>query len=49
MLVDHRPTVTNAVDARPIEPLPSWVWYQDMADFADRIRPASGPQDVAVS
>ncbi len=20
-----------------IRPLPSWVWYQDMADFADRI------------
>jgi hypothetical protein len=25
------------VDLTPIDPLPSYVWYQDMADFADRI------------
>jgi len=25
------------VDLLPIEPLPSWVWYQDMAEFADGI------------
>jgi hypothetical protein len=25
------------LDLLVIDPLPSWVWYQDMADFADEI------------
>lgn len=25
------------VDLKPIDPLPSYVWYQDMVDFAERL------------
>ena len=27
----------NSLDLVGINPLPSWIWYQDMADFADAI------------
>jgi Uncharacterised protein family (UPF0158) len=31
------PVDLDELDLMAIDPLPSWVWYQDMADFADRI------------
>jgi Uncharacterised protein family (UPF0158) len=33
----HTPVDLEELDLVVIEPLPSWVWYQDMADFADGI------------
>jgi hypothetical protein len=36
--IDGRtPVELDEVDLLPIEPVPSWVWYQDMADFAEGI------------
>ncbi len=36
--IDGRtPVDLHELDLVPIEPLPSYVWYQDMADFADRV------------
>jgi len=32
------PVDLDELDLVVIDPLPSWVWYQDMADLADRIR-----------
>ncbi len=31
------PVDLDELDLIVIEPLPSWIWYQDMADFADAI------------
>ena len=31
------PVDLDELDLVVIDPLPSWVWYQDMADFADGI------------
>ena len=31
------PVDLDELDLVPIHPLPSWVWYQDMADFAEAI------------
>ena len=31
------PVNLDELDLIVIEPLPSWIWYQDMADFADAI------------
>jgi len=33
----HTPVDLDELDLVVIDPLPSWVWYQDMADFADGI------------
>ena len=33
----QNPVDLEDVDLTPIDPLPSYVWYQDMADFADRL------------
>ncbi len=33
----HTPVDLEALDLICIDPLPSYVWYQDMADFADQI------------
>lgn len=33
----ENPVDLEDVDLTPIDPLPSYVWYQDMADFADRV------------
>ncbi len=33
----HNPVDLDDVDLTPIDPLPSYVWYQDMADFAERL------------
>jgi len=36
--IDGRtPVELDEVDLVPIEPLPSWVWYQDMAEFAEGV------------
>lgn len=31
------PVDLEEVDLKPIDPLPSYVWYQDMVDFAERL------------
>ena len=36
-LAGGNPVDFEDLDLTPIDPLPSHVWYQDMADFADRI------------
>ena len=41
------PVNLDELDLIVIEPLPSWIWYQDMADFAEaitdeRARPQAG-------
>jgi hypothetical protein len=33
----HNPVVLDELDLVVIDPLPSYVWYQDMADFAEQI------------
>ena len=33
----ENPVELDELDLIPIDPLPSYVWYQDMADFADGI------------
>jgi hypothetical protein len=39
------PVDLEDLDLTPIDPLPSYVWYQDMADFADRLsNDAAGPR-----
>ena len=36
--IDGRtPVDLDELDLIPIEPLPSWVWYRDMADFAEGV------------
>jgi hypothetical protein len=32
--LDHRQQRGDELDLIVIDPLPTWVWYQDMADFA---------------
>ena len=32
----QNPVDLDELDLTPIDPMPSYVWYQDMADFADR-------------
>lgn len=33
----QNPVDVDELELIPIEPLPSYVWYQDMADFAERV------------
>jgi len=33
----QNPVDLEELDLIPIDPMPSYVWYQDMADFADRV------------
>ncbi len=33
----QNPVDLDELDLTPIDPLPSYVWYQDMADFAERV------------
>jgi hypothetical protein len=35
--IDGKPVDLDDLDLIPIDPLPSYVWYQDMADFAEGI------------
>ncbi len=36
------PVDLDELDLLVIDPLPSWVWYQDMADFAGGLPPVQG-------
>lgn len=33
----EKPVVIDELDLIPIDPLPSYVWFQDLADFADGV------------
>lgn len=33
----QNPVDLDELDLTPIDPMPSYVWYQDMADFAERV------------
>jgi Uncharacterised protein family (UPF0158) len=35
--LDGEPVDLDEVDLISINPLPSWVWYQDMVDFAEQV------------
>ncbi len=41
------PVDLDELDLVVIDPLPSWVWYQDMADFADGISDDQGRRRLA--
>jgi len=41
------PVDLDELDLVVIDPLPSWVWYQDMADFADGISDGSARRRLA--
>jgi hypothetical protein len=46
--IDGRtPVDLDDLDLIPIEPLPSYVWYQDMADFADGISDQRASRSLA--
>jgi hypothetical protein len=38
----ENPVEIDELDLIPIDPLPSYVWFQDMADFADGISDSAG-------
>jgi len=41
------PVDLDELDLVSIGPLPSWVWYQDMADFAERITDERAGRELA--
>lgn len=43
----HTPVDLEDVDLVCIDPLPSYVWYQDMADFAERISDGAASRRLA--
>ena len=43
----HTPVDLDDLDLVGIDPLPSYVWYQDMADFAERISDAAAGRRLA--
>jgi hypothetical protein len=43
----QNPVDLDELDLVPIDPLPSYVWYQDMADFAERITDESTRRSLA--
>lgn len=43
----HTPVDLDDLDLVGIDPLPSYVWYQDMADFAERISDAAAGRGLA--
>ena len=46
--IDGRtPVDLDDLDLVPIEPLPSWVWYRDMADFAERVSDQRASRSLA--
>ena len=45
----ENPVEIDELDLIPIEPLPSHVWYRDMADFADGISDAAAGRRLAQS
>jgi uncharacterized protein UPF0158 len=45
--IDGRtPVELDELDLVPIEPLPSWVWYRDMADFAEGVSDERAGRDL---
>ena len=45
----QNPIEIDELDLIPIDPLPSYVWYEDMADFADGIRDNAASRRLAQS
>ncbi len=45
----ENPVEIDELDLIPIDPLPSYVWYQDMADFADGISDNAAGRQLAQS
>jgi hypothetical protein len=45
----ENPVEIDELDLIPIEPLPSYVWYQDMADFAEGISDGAAGQRLAAA
>lgn len=45
----ENPIEIDELDLIPIDPLPSYVWYQDMADFADGISDSAASRRLAQS
>jgi hypothetical protein len=43
----HTPVELDDLDLLPINPLPSNVWYQDMADFAEGVSDQRAGRDLA--
>lgn len=43
----QNPVDLEDLDLTPIDPLPSYVWYQDMADFADRLSDEAAGRRIA--
>ncbi|MEW2330743.1 UPF0158 family protein [Micromonospora chersina] len=43
----HTPVDLDDLDLVGIDPLPSYVWYQDMADFAERLSDAAARRRLA--
>ena len=43
----ENPVEIDELDLIPIEPIPSYVWYQDMADFAEGISDAAAGRRLA--
>ena len=45
----ENPVDVDELDLIPIDPVPSYVWFQDMADFADGISDRRAGEDLAQS
>ena len=45
----QNPVEIDELDLTPIDPLPSSVWYQDMADFADGISDSAARRQLTLS
>jgi hypothetical protein len=43
----ENPVEIDELDLIPIDPIPSYVWYQDMADFAEGISDAAAGRRLA--
>ena len=43
----ENPVEIDELDLIPIDPLPSYVWYQDVADFAEGIRDGAAGRRLA--
>jgi hypothetical protein len=45
----ENPVEIDELDLIPIDPIPSYIWYQDMADFADGISNAAARRRLAAA
>ncbi|MFB9925234.1 UPF0158 family protein [Amycolatopsis halotolerans] len=45
----ERPIDLDELDLIPIDPLPSYVWYQDMADFAGRVGDEQASDQLSIA